>query len=271
MRNRLIVSAVGIPLLLLVLLYLPIIYTPVLIAALGIVASFETSRAMGVTHLRIQIYSMVLAAGVPFWVYYGEQQLPALCGMLLYVALLFLEALPSHYSVKISVIGGVFFFSAFVPYFLSSLVRIGQNPLGHAYILVPLVIPFLSDAVAMFAGMLFGKHKLAPEISPKKTREGSLGGLLGGTLGVLLYGFIVSRLMPVEANYLYLLVYGLFGSAVSQIGDLSFSYVKRQNGVKDFGTVFPGHGGVLDRFDSVIFCAPFIEILIMVIPAFRPL
>ena len=74
--------------------------------------------------------------------------------------------------------------------------------------------------------------------------------------------------MGVEVHFAALLLYGCLGSAVSQIGDLSFSYVKRQNRIKDFGTIFPGHGGVLDRFDSVIFCAPFIEVLIMVLPAF---
>lgn len=268
MRNRIIVSIIGIPIILWVLLFLPPIYTPVFIAILAMIASFETGRAMGVNRLRVQCYSIVLAGAIPFWVYYGEMQLPALCGLLLYVLLLFGEALPSHYKVEVGVIGGVFLFSVFVPYFLSSIVRIGLNPLRLCYILVPLLIPFLTDAVAMFSGMLFGKHKLAPEISPKKTREGSIGGLLGGTVAVLLYGLVIGQIFDVNVNYAYLVIYGLFGSAVSQLGDLSFSYVKRQNKVKDFGTIFPGHGGVLDRFDSVIFCAPFIEILIMLIPAF---
>lgn len=258
----------GVPVLLLVLLVLPSIYTPVLIAALAMVASYETSRAMGVRQIRIQVYSVILAGAVPFWVYYGEGSFPALCALLLYVILLFAEALPSRYTVEVGLIGGVFFFSVFVPYFLSSIVRIGHSPHRLWYVLVPLLIPFISDSMAMFSGMLFGKHKLAPAISPKKTIEGSVGGLLGGLMGVLLYGLILSLVTPVEVNYAYLAIYGLFGSAVSQIGDLSFSYVKRQNGIKDFGSVFPGHGGVLDRFDSVIFCAPFIEIMIMLIPAF---
>lgn len=268
LRNRIIVSLVGVPILLLVLLILPPIYTPIAIAILALIASYETSRALKVKQFRVKAYSMILAAAVPFWVYFGEQPLPALCALFLYVVLLFVEALPSQYEVQVGLIGGVFLFSVFVPYFLSSIVRIGLNPLHHCYILVPLLIPFLSDAVAMFTGMLVGKNKLAPEISPKKTREGSLGGLLGSTIAVMIYGLIVSRIATVQVNYLYLMIYGLLGSAVSQIGDLSFSYVKRQNGIKDFGMVFPGHGGVLDRFDSVIFCAPLIEILIIIIPAF---
>lgn len=269
MRNRILVSIAGIPILLLVLLVLPPIYTPILISALAMVASFETSRALGVTQIRMQAYSILLAGAVPFWVYYGEGPLPALCGLLLYVILLFAAALPSHYAIEVGLIGGVFFFSVFAPYFLSSIVRIGLNPLRHCYILVPLIIPFLSDSCAMFSGMLFGKHKLAPDISPKKTKEGSIGGLLGGTLAILVYGYIIHLVLGADVNYLFLAIYGLLGSAISQIGDLSFSYVKRQNNIKDFGSIFPGHGGVLDRFDSVIFCAPVIEILIILIPAFQ--
>ena len=71
-----------------------------------------------------------------------------------------------------------------------------------------------------------------------------------------------------KVNYLCLILYGALGSVISQIGDLSFSYIKRQYKIKDFGNIFPGHGGVLDRFDSVIFCAPLIEILVMFLPAF---
>jgi len=268
LRNRILVALVGSPILLWVLLGLPPIFTPVFVALLAMVASYEASRALGVKHLRIQAYSMVLSAGIPFWVYFGEGQLPALIAMLLYVGLLFMEALPSNYAVKVSSIGAVFFFSVFIPYFLSSLVRINALPLRLCYILVPLIIPFMSDACAMFSGMLFGKRKLAPGISPKKTLEGSIGGLAGGTLAALLYGLIIGHIMGVEVHFAALLIYGCLGSAVSQIGDLSFSYVKRQNGIKDFGDIFPGHGGVLDRFDSVIFCAPFIEVLIMVLPAF---
>lgn len=268
LRNRILVSMVGVPVLLLVLLVLPSIFTPILIALLAIVASYETSRALSVKQVRVQAYSMLLAAGVPFWVYNGERPFLALCWLLIYVVLLFMEALCSHYKIEIARVGGLFFFSTIVPYFLSSIVRIGLHPMREYYILIPLLIPFLSDAVAMFSGMLFGKHKLAPEISPKKTKEGSIGGLIGGTVAVLLYGFIISLVTDASVNYLYLVLYGLLGSSISQIGDLSFSYVKRQNGIKDFGTIFPGHGGVLDRFDSVIFCAPFLEIMIMYIPAF---
>lgn len=269
MRNRILVSIVGVPVLLLTLLVFPLIFTPILVAILSMIASFEISRALGLRHMRIRLYSMLLAAAVPFWAYTGEMPFAAFCTLLLYVVLVFVEALGSRYMVDMTKVGAVFFFCLIAPYFLSSIVRIGATPLRDAYILLPLAIPFLTDSTAMFSGMLFGKHKLAPSISPKKTREGSLGGVIGGVVLTLLYGLVVSMILDVSVNYFYLAIYGLFGSAISQLGDLCFSYIKRQNNLKDFGTIFPGHGGVLDRFDSVIFCAPLVEMLIILLPAFR--
>ena len=94
-----------------------------------------------------------------------------------------------------------------------------------------------------------------------------MGGLAGAVVCCILYGVVMRQFFDMKVNYLFLAIYGALGSVVSQLGDLSFSYIKRQYGLKDFGNIFPGHGGVLDRFDSVIFCAPLIEILIRWLPA----
>jgi phosphatidate cytidylyltransferase len=133
--------------------------------------------------------------------------------------------------------------------------------------LLPIVIAFTSDSLALFAGMAFGRHKLAPQLSPKKTVEGALGGFFGAIACTLLYGLILRTWCGITVCYPILALYGGLGSVVSQMGDLFFSYIKRQYGIKDYGNVFPGHGGVLDRFDSVIFCAPFIELLFRLAPA----
>ena len=163
--------------------------------------------------------------------------------------------------------GGSFFFAMLIPYFLSSFVRLHQMYLGEFLILIPLVAAFTSDAFALFAGMAFGKHKLAPELSPKKTVEGAVGGFVGSIVCCLIYGAVMQFGFQLRVSYVIFAIYGALGSLVSQIGDLSFSYIKRQYGLKDFGNIFPGHGGVLDRFDSVIFCAPLIEILVHFLPA----
>lgn len=111
---------------------------------------------------------------------------------------------------------------------------------------------WISDVFAYFSGRLFGKHKLIPEISPKKTVEGSVGAIVCTTLFMLLYGWIVTLCTDLSANYIVLAVAGPILSVVGQIGDLIASLVKRERGVKDYGTLLPGHGGIMDRFDSIL-------------------
>ena len=112
-----------------------------------------------------------------------------------------------------------------------------------------------SDTCAYCAGMLFGKHKMTPVLSPKKTIEGGIGGLAGAVILGLLYALFTTH--QITAYMLICLV----GAGVSMIGDLSASAIKRQTGIKDFGTLIPGHGGILDRFDSVIFTAPVVYLM----------
>lgn len=269
MVQRIMVAVICVPLIFLVFFGLPPICLPVMFSLLSMIAVHEVLWSTGfVKHARISGYSIVFAGLVPFWVYFGGHAKPFLCGVLCYVTLVFIEALASHFTVTLEKMGGAFFFTIMIPYFLSSFLRINAiEDLGHYYILLPLVAAFLSDACALFAGMAFGKHKLAPELSPKKTVEGAVGGFLGAIVFCCVYGLIMHLQCGLTVNYLFLVIYGALGSVISQIGDLAFSYIKRQYGLKDFGNILPGHGGVLDRFDSVIFCAPLMEILIWLLPA----
>ena len=152
---------------------------------------------------------------------------------------------------------------------LSVFVLIADADHAKLYLLLPFVAAFTSDAFALFVGMGFGKHKLAPSLSPKKTVEGSVGGFLGAALCCTLYGVVVQTAFAVQPHYIVLVLYGLLGSFVSQMGDLSFSYIKREYGLKDYGHLFREHGGVLDRFDSVIFCAPLTYLLLSAVPFFQ--
>lgn len=115
---------------------------------------------------------------------------------------------------------------------------------------------WMTDTGAYFVGVLFGKHKLIPKVSPKKTIEGSFGGILGCVFGFVLYGFIIQSVCQVKVNYVAIVILAIIISVVSQFGDLVASYIKREREIKDFGFIFPGHGGVLDRFDSIIAVAP---------------
>ena len=268
MGKRILVAVVCIPLIFVIFYLLPPIFLPIMISALSMVAVHEVLWSTGfVKNPKISALSIALSGVIPFWVFIGEGMRSALVGIFLYFLLIFVVAISSHYTVTLEKMGGSFFFAMLIPYFLSTFVRIDQMPLADYLILLPLVAAFTSDAFALFAGMAFGKHKLAPELSPKKTVEGAIGGFAGAIVCTVVYGVVLQLGFSMQINYLYLIVYGALGSVVSQLGDLSFSYIKREYGLKDFGNIFPGHGGVLDRFDSVIFCAPLMELLIRLLPA----
>lgn len=136
---------------------------------------------------------------------------------------------------------------------------------GAFYVVLCLAAAWLSDGAAYFVGTFFGKHKLCPDISPKKTVEGAVGGIVGNI--IILYIFVIiyamtmnSKGYDISVNYVWTGIVGLITSLLSMVGDLSASLIKRQNNIKDFGKIMPGHGGVLDRFDSVLVVAPFMAL-----------
>ena len=125
----------------------------------------------------------------------------------------------------------------------------------YIYLLV-FLFAWMTDSFAYFTGRLFGKHKLIPAVSPKKTVEGAIGGIVFCVLTMLAFGFVIEKFFnpsgSIDAIYIVLAISGIFISVVSQVGDLLMSLIKRHYGIKDYGKMFPGHGGILDRFDSVI-------------------
>lgn len=123
---------------------------------------------------------------------------------------------------------------------------------GTIYVWTIFIVAFLTDTFAYFTGYLFGKHKLIPKVSPKKTIEGSIGGVVGSTVGCIVFGYLFNLDMTA------MIIIGSIGSVIAQFGDLFASSIKRYVGIKDYGKLIPGHGGVLDRFDSVILVAPFV-------------
>lgn len=114
-----------------------------------------------------------------------------------------------------------------------------------------------TDTFALFGGKYFGKTKLAPKLSPNKTREGAISGILGAVLVTILYG-ILAKPEVLEISIFHFFMLGILSGTISQIGDLVASSTKRFTGIKDFGRIIPGHGGILDRFDSVLFISPVI-------------
>ena len=131
------------------------------------------------------------------------------------------------------------------------------------------VAAWVCDSFAYFTGRFFGKHKLAPHLSPKKTIEGSIGGIIFAILGCMLYGLMIEKAFEVDANYIALAIIGLILSIISQIGDLWASLIKREYGVKDYSQMMPGHGGIMDRFDSIIAISTILMAISMVFPPFN--
>lgn len=138
-------------------------------------------------------------------------------------------------------------------------------------LLVTLLAPFSSDIAGLLVGSALGKHKMAPTISPKKTWEGFVGSCVGSAAVMLILGGLCHLIchalsLPYQVNYISLLLSGLIGAVVGTMGDLFFSIIKRKTGIKDYGSIIPGHGGMLDRFDSVIFAAPILFLLYQIYP-----
>jgi len=142
----------------------------------------------------------------------------------------------------------------YVAFLLSFLIPIHALPHGPWWALLAIGINFGSDAGGYFAGRFLGKHKLYPEVSPKKTVEGSLGGILASVLVVLVFKYIHFDMF----RYLDVVVLGVAGAVFAILGDMVESLIKRGFAVKDAGGIIPGHGGVMDRIDSFVFSLPFI-------------
>jgi len=156
-----------------------------------------------------------------------------------------------------------------IPLLLSSLIslRITWHNIGHFLILLPVIATIMTDSGAYFSGVAFGKKKPFPNISPNKTVEGFVGGFVIGILSMLIYGFILSAFTPFGIVFPALILYGALGAFMTMLGDLTFSLIKRKCGIKDYGRLLPGHGGALDRFDSLIFAAPTMLLLTILVPA----
>ena len=142
---------------------------------------------------------------------------------------------------------------------------------GIFLVWMPFVSAWFSDTCAYLVGVKFGKHKMTPRLSPKKTYEGAVGGIAGAALGSMILGTVYVIVHKSGAiSILSFGCMGLFGAVASMCGDLAASAIKRNNNVKDYGKLIPGHGGILDRFDSVIFTAPLIYFLMALLLQFAP-
>jgi phosphatidate cytidylyltransferase len=267
MKARLLTAAVAVPLLLVVLFFLPSWVLAWVIGIFCAIAAYELlHRTKLVRHMRMVAYSALAALLVPVFGHYGISEAWALLAVVGYVSLLFMEVLLSRGKIRIQKLALCLMAGLVIPYAFSAIVRIMDGDLGRHLVLTPFVLAFIPDSGAYFVGIKHGKTKLAPSISPKKSVEGAISGILTGMIGMVAFMLVLQIGFDLRINYLFALIYGLVGSVAAIFGDLCFSVIKRQTEVKDYGVILPGHGGILDRFDSMMFVAPLTEALLVLIP-----
>lgn len=267
MKTRVLVAAVCLPLLLVVVLVLPSVATAVLVAAMCILAVYELLICAGFCkHVRIFAYSSCMAMLVCLWSWLGMPRTLGMIAALAYLAALFGELLAAHTKLNFRTVCAALFAGAVLPYLLGALIRLRIMENGKYFILVAFVLTMVPDSGAYFVGRAFGKRKLCPIVSPNKTVEGAVGGLVCTVIGMVIYALVLQLAFQFKVNYFYAVLYGILGAGASMLGDLTFSVLKRQSKIKDYGTLLPGHGGILDRFDSTMVVAPLVEVLLLTIP-----
>jgi len=271
MKNRIIVAAIFIPILFIILFFLPAYIFAAVIAIVCAVSAYELQHAIGgKSNDRISIYAVFSAALIPVGVYF-DMGMPVFTAVsLVLLCLMFVEAIIGFRTIRrvtFAQVLTVAFGGAMIPFFLSNLISLKSLPEGRLFVLLPVISAFITDAGAYFIGMFFGKRKAFPQVSPKKTVEGCIGGLAIGVAALVIYGGVIYFTTLHEVVFWALILYGVIGAVLTELGDLAFSLVKREFDIKDYGRLLPGHGGMLDRFDSMVFTAPAMYLLVTVMPA----
>ena len=259
MKTRIITAIVAIIVFLPVCIFSDTWFYPPAMAILCSVGVYEMLTCVGMFKtLPVSVPSMCLAALMPMIpLFSDESTLILLFGCIIgYLVLTFTADVFSRGKLDYTVTSSAFRGVLYVSLSFTCMTLLREE--GEYLYLLPFIGPWVSDSFAYFTGRLFGKHKLIPEVSPKKTVEGAVGGVVFAALSFVLYGAIIRNFFDatVDISYPILAVSGAIVSVISQIGDLSASVIKRRFDVKDYGWIFPGHGGVIDRFDSVILPAP---------------
>ena len=258
MKTRIITAIVAIAILLPVLIFSDTVIFPIALAILSVVALWEMASCVGLKNKwMLTVPGYILAAGIPFLIRYNASILSFrqyAIAMISVAVLYFFAVLTfSHGKYQLGEVAIWFFTALYILFGFNSIIFLRDYLFAGKYVyLLIFISAWVTDTFAYFCGMLFGKHKLIPDVSPKKTVEGSIGGIAFCVLAMVIFGVIIELISDYQANYLLLIVGGLIISVVSQLGDLCMSVIKRTYGIKDYGKLFPGHGGVLDRFDSIM-------------------
>ncbi|MCD7822907.1 MAG: phosphatidate cytidylyltransferase [Oscillospiraceae bacterium] len=263
MKTRIITAVVSLALLAVVLCFHSTIVLNIAVAALTAVMMFELFRAAKLLKSILFAGSLCLSLFFPFAVRFLSMSGIYLAVIFAYIVLYALDVFIGYEKTDVGIYSTVALYSLLISLAMSSLCVIEAS--SEKYGLLILILTFcgawLDDTGAYFAGTFLGKHKLCPKISPKKTVEGFIGGILTDVILFVIFGLVVDLVMvEAQVNYILMAFLGAGCALLGVTGDLFASVIKRHCDVKDYGNLFPGHGGALDRFDSVVFVAPFMAL-----------
>ena len=257
MLKRIITSICAVCVLVPVLWFSQTVILPIGIALVALIATYEMAKCMGLDKcfgIILPVYTF--AAASPFllrYVNFDSYLKITFIVAALYLLFIFFLIVRSHGKLGFQNTLAFFAVSCYIMTALNAILYIHDKANNGRFLYLLIFLgAWITDIFAYFTGVFFGKHKLIEDVSPKKTIEGSIGGIFCCALFYVVYGLIISHFFAIEVNLVLLGVSGLVLSVISQIGDLIMSVIKRHYGIKDFGKIFPGHGGVLDRFDSIL-------------------
>lgn len=259
MLTRIITSIVALCVLFPVLFLSDTWIFPIAVSICCFISCYEIFKCIGILHkwiISIPLIIFSVVATVSIRIIGDIKNIGLLLVVLLLVEILYIMVtiVFSKGKIVIEQITVAALLSFYIMFGFSSIIILHDSfTLGHYTYLLIFLGAWITDIFAYFCGVIFGKHKLIPEVSPNKTIEGSVGGTVFCGLAFVLFG-VVMKLLTVDIGigYIWLFIFGIIAAVVAQIGDLSMSAIKRHYSIKDFGKIFPGHGGMLDRFDSIL-------------------
>ncbi len=264
--KRILSGILGLPIVALILIYGNIYVIVVLFSIEALIAIHEYFNSFKEKHKPVKWIGYMSCILIAFLhIIPAEHYLYTLAlSICINIAVLFIQVVFSNMKTTVEDIMITFFGMIYVVLFLLFIPLLYGMEYGKYLIWFILIAAWGTDTCAYFVGCKFGKHKFS-QISPKKSIEGCIGGTVGSMIIAFLYAYALNRLAGLEISYIYIALVGFALSILSQIGDLSASSIKRTMGIKDFGNLIPGHGGMLDRIDSIIFIAPFAYFLLTLI------
>lgn len=266
MAVRLLSSAVGIIIAIIILILHDTIALNIAVALISVIMVYEVLKAGRCIKLRLTCIPALIYAAVNPFIVTGSATMYRFAFTFVVILCIFATYIIQHNSLKYYRLMFIIASAILISNAMSSLVILHDMDKvnGLMYLIMGLCGAWLADSGAYFVGTFMGKNKLCPEISPKKTVEGFVGGIFITGLLFMLINFGYSKILPhftdytVSVNYFEVCILGMILAVVGTLGDLSASVLKRQCGIKDYGNIMPGHGGLMDRFDSVVFVAPFL-------------